>query len=293
MTNREMLSGIFVPLVTPFINERIYYPGLAENIDQYNVTHLRGYMILGGNGEFLGLTEAESLEIVKTVIKRKSKDKTAIVGTSRESAYSTLEFIKKAADFGADFASVITPFYYAKLMNDEALVRYYFEIADESPIPLIIYNSPEYAAGVRISPNVVSTLSEHENIVAMKNSADESFANYVNAIHSDRQFYIHVGRVPRLGEGLSAGAIGATLAIANYLPEMCCDAFSAFQIGDMLNLERLLEKLTRISKTISPFSVPGVKYAMEEMGLYGGETRLPLLPLSAEQKSSIKTIING
>lgn len=95
--NKRKLSGIFVPLTTPFRNESVMYTVLAENVQKFNETKLGGYMILGGNGEYLGLTEEESLKVLKTVIKHKAVDKTAVAGCGRESAYATVEFINLPA----------------------------------------------------------------------------------------------------------------------------------------------------------------------------------------------------
>lgn len=288
MDYKKRLSGIFVPLTTPFYNEKIHLAQLEENILRYNETALAGYMILGGNGEYLGLTEEESLQVLHTIIKNKAKDITAVAGTGRESAYATIEFIKKAADKGAEFASIITPFYYVKVMSDEALIRYYETIADQSPLPLVVYNSPEYAAGVKVSQDCIRRLSMHENIVLMKNSSIDSMLSYTSAIPKESNFYFHVGRVVKLFEGLSEGAIGATLAISNYLPALCCEAYHAFVSGQKEKSRQLCERLGKINKAVSPNGVAGVKYAMSLLGIPSGETRIPLLPVKEEKKGLIR-----
>ena len=291
MNNENPLSGIFLPLVTPFIKEKIDLKYLQQNIQKYNQTNTNGYMILGGNGEYLGLTEKEALRVVDTVVRVKANNKTAVVGTGRESAYATVEFIKRVAAVGAEFASIITPFYYAKLMNGDALVRYYLRIADESPIPVIVYNSPEYAAGVKVSVQGIAELSHHPNIAGMKNSSNESMKNYIGCLAEESRFVIHVGRILRLFDGLQEGAVGATLAIANYLPELCSEAYYSFRTGDQAKSKAICEQLTRINQFISPHGVPGVKCAMDWAGFHGCETRLPLLPLSREKRMQIREIL--
>lgn len=285
---KRKLSGIFVPLTTPFADEKIVYSKIAGNVVKFNKTGLKGYMVLGGNGEYLGLTDQEAVKVLKTVVNTRDKSKTVVAGTGRESAYATLEFIKKAADAGAQYASIITPFYYAKRMTDEALKAYYGKIADFSPLPLVIYNSPEYAAGVTVSPAVIAVLSRHENIALMKNSSDESFVKYMQVLSGNDQFYIHVGRIRNLYAGLSEGAIGATLSMANYVPELCCMAYESFTAGQLEKAQEICEKLKRINSTVSANGVPGVKYAMSLMGYESGELRLPLLPLKDDQKAQVK-----
>ena len=157
-TNKETvmqkLSGIFPSITTPFSGKRISYKKLAINIEKYNELDFGGYMILGGNGEYLGLTPYETLSVIKTIMESTLPGRTIVAGVGRESAEATINFIKSIADYGVDIASIITPYYFAKRMADENLIAYFAKIADESPIPVLIYNSPVYAAGVEISPYV-------------------------------------------------------------------------------------------------------------------------------------------
>ncbi len=139
---KEKLSGIYPPITTPFIDQEVAYEKLAENIQKYNDTELIGYMPLGSNGEFRSLTEEESLKVLDVVYKNKSKDKVLMAGTQRESAKATIEFTKKAADRGAELASILCPHYFPKKMNDEALKKFFIEVADHSPVPILLYNSP-------------------------------------------------------------------------------------------------------------------------------------------------------
>lgn len=177
MEYRDILSGIFPSITTPFTDGHVDYDLLRSNVQKYNEYEFGGYMILGGNGEYLGLTPDETLKAAETIVLAKKAGRYIVVGAGRESAQATVDFIKSIAGIGVDIASIITPFYYAKYITDENLVAYYSKIADESPIPVMIYNSPSYAAGVTVSDSVISQLSGHENIAGMKNSslADFSF----------------------------------------------------------------------------------------------------------------------
>ncbi|HOV88362.1 MAG TPA: dihydrodipicolinate synthase family protein, partial [Syntrophobacteraceae bacterium] len=161
---KEKLEGVFPPVMTPFVGGKIDFRKLTANIEKMNPTRLRGYMPLGSNGEFRSLTDDEALSVVKIIAGAKDPDKTLMVGTGRESAYATIEFTKRAADLGIDFASVLTPHYYAKKMTDLALVRFFTEVADNSPVPILMYCAPGFAAGVVLSPRAVSELASHPNI---------------------------------------------------------------------------------------------------------------------------------
>lgn len=290
MNYRELLSGIFPSITTPFVNGKIDYGLLRANVEKYNEYELGGYMILGGNGEYLGLTPDETIRSADTIIKSKKSERPIVAGVGRESAEATIEFIKSIADLGVDIASIITPFYYAKYMTDDMLVAYCSKIADESPIPVLIYNSPSYAAGVEISPKAVARLSSHQNIAGMKNSSGRQISDYVAAVGANDRFCFHSGKVAVLCRDIKQGAVGATLSAANYWPQSCIKVYELLKQGRYSEAEELCTRLDTAARGgASAFGVPGVKYAMDIAGFYGGEPRLPLLPLNEKQKEQVRT----
>jgi 4-hydroxy-2-oxoglutarate aldolase len=289
MTIKEKLTGIFPPVMTPFIRGAIDYEGLAFNIERMNGTALRGYMPLGSNGEFRSLGDDESLEVIRLVARAKSPDKTLMAGTGRESAWATIEFTKKAADAGAEFASVLSPHYYAKKMADENIIRYFTELADASPIPVLMYCAPAYAAGVIISCNAVSELSRHPNIVGMKDTSKEDIAAYVKAVAPGAEFYVLAGSITKFYQGLRCGAIGGVLSMANYFPGLCCDLQKLFDQGKTGEAETLSARLVELNeKTTGSYGVAGVKAAMDLLGYRGGDPRVPLLPLKAGELETLR-----
>jgi 4-hydroxy-2-oxoglutarate aldolase len=293
-TIKERLAGIFPPVMTPFQDGKIDYDGLARNIERMNGTALRGYMPLGSNGEFRSLSDEEALAVVKLIAQKKAAGKTLMVGTGRESAWATIEFTKRAADAGADFASVLTPHYYANKMTDEALVRYFTEVADASPVPVLIYCAPSYAAGVLLSRQTVRELSRHPNIVGMKDTSKEDIADYIKAAPPGAEFFVLAGSVTKFFYGLSNGAIGGVLSMANYFPELCCELQSLFQAGKTTDAEKLSARLIALNeKTTGAYGVAGVKAAMNLLGYAGGEPRVPLLPLKPAELDALRGVLKG
>ncbi len=289
---KNKLSGIFPSITTPFVKDEIDYTALAANVQKYNALDLGGYMILGGNGEYLGLTDKEAHQIVETIMAYKKTGRTIVAGTGKESAKATVDFIKSIAGYGVDVASVITPFYFAKHMGDQNLIAYYQRIADESPIPVLIYNSPDYAAGVEISQYAVSELSKHGNIIGMKNSSGKELSVYTSVVDSKAAFYFHSGKAATCYRDFNQGAIGATLSMAIYWPEICIQLYTLYRQGKRQEAARLGDQLAHISNVgISKYGVPGVKYVMDLVGYSGAESRLPLLPLTWDQKDEIKKIM--
>lgn len=289
---KQKLSGIFPPIMTPFINQEVAYDKLAENIQKYNDTGLTGYMPLGSNGEFRSLTEEESLKILDVVYKNKSKDKVLMAGTQRESAKATIEFTKKAADKGIEFASVLCPHYYPKKMSEDALKKFFTEVADHSPVPILLYNSPGFSGGVALSVDVVSYLSAHPNIVGMKDGTKENMSSYINAISKGTEFYILAGTITKFYPGLLEGGIGGVLSMANYFPELCVDLYKLYLKKDFENGQKMHEKLCNYNvKTSGSFGVAGVKAAMDMVGFFGGDPRIPLLPITDEEKNGIREFL--
>jgi len=285
----SMLRGVFTPLVTPFIDEEVDYGKLEKNIIKYNETGLKGYMPLGSNGENVGLTEEESLKILEVVRKCKTKDKVVIAGTGRESAKATVEFIKKAASYEVDIASVITPHYFADRMNDDALIKYYVKVADESPLPVLMYNAPKFASGVTLSFKAVGILAEHPNIIAMKNSSTIDTGEYIKAVPPGTDFCFHTGNIKTFYQGLLAGATGALLSTACYLPEHCCKLYNSYLSNNLDEAKRLHNILCEITDcTAGRYGVAGVKAAMDILGFFGGNPRIPLLPLNSSQKKEMR-----
>jgi len=287
--NGEKLRGVFAPIVTPFKDEEIEFGKLKENIERYNTTDLKGYMPLGSNGEYLGLSEEESLKVLETVQKYKAPEKITIVGCGRESAKAALEFIRKVAYYGADIASVLTPHYYADKMTDEALMRYFTGIADKSPLPVMIYNAPKFASGILISPEVAAILSEHPNIVSLKNSSSVHIAKYKEAIREDADFRLLAGNIKTFYPGLTEGAAGGVLSTACYLPEYCCKLYRLYLSSEKEEAVKLHNFLCGLSdNTVGRFGVAGVKFALDLLGYWGGEPRIPLLPIKPDDRRQIE-----
>jgi len=289
---KKKLSGVFTPNVTPFLNEEVAYDKIAENIDRYNQTKLKGYMPLGSNGEFRSLTDEESIKIIDVYQKYMPSEKTLIAGVMRESAKTTIEFIKKIADKGIDFATILPPHYFIKYMTDEALIKYYTTIADQSPVPIMMYNAPKFAADLVFSTNLVSVLAEHPNIVGMKDTSKEDISIYVNAVPKGANFYVLAGTINKLYAGLKVGAIGGVVSMSDYLPDMCCKLQELFESGKIEEAEKLDVYARELSSNAAgKYGVAGVKAAMDLLGYYGGNPRIPLLPLGDEQKAELKAVL--
>lgn len=292
MNHKEKLSGLFPPVMTPFKQDQtIDYDALAFNIQKMNPTNLLGYMPLGSNGEFRSLSDAESVEIIRTIRKNASSDKVIMAGSARESAYQTVEFIKALCDVGIDYASVLSPYYFASKMTEEVLIQYFTYVADHSPVPILLYCAPKFAAGVTITPEMVTVLSRHPNILGMKDTSTSDIKVYVDAVPDDVEFYVLSGSINKYLYGLGVGTVGGVLSPLNYLPEECCQIEALYRQGKLDEAKALSDKIIDFNKRAAgKYSVPGVKAAMDIMGYKGGIPRNPLFPLGAAETEQLKTL---
>jgi len=169
--HRERLSGVFAPINTPF-NEQgdLHLEKLVSNVQMLNQSRLRGYFVLGINGEFRSLSTQEQIGVLKTVVGTSSPDKVIMAGTGAESTKVSIELCHQAAEIGAHYGSLITPFFFSKKMSDLALIHYFIQVAESSPIPVLLYNNPG-VTDITMSTTVIKEVSAHPNVVGMKDSS--------------------------------------------------------------------------------------------------------------------------
>jgi len=289
MNHKEKLTGVFPPVMTPFLNQEIQYDALRFNIEKMNTADLIGYMPLGSNGEFRSLTDEEALQVAKVVKETAVPGRVIMFGTGRESAWATVEFTKRCADIGMDLASVLAPHYFKARMDDNALLAYFTYIADRSPVPILMYNAPGFAAGLLISPAVVGKLAQHPNIVGMKDTSKEDIQIYIDAVPFEADFSLLAGSITKYYDALTKGAVGGVLSLANYMPELSCKIGELFFAGKKDEAKALSDKaITLNEKTSGKHAVAGVKAAMNLLGYKGLEPRLPLLPLPEEELALVR-----
>jgi 4-hydroxy-2-oxoglutarate aldolase len=280
---KEKLSGVFVPTITPFINDEVQYDKLRQNLTKLNSTRIKGHLALGSNGEYKSLSFNEQLKVLEVFVENKG-DKVIMAGTGCESTKDTIILSKEAKKIGADFVSVLTPSYFAKQMNDEILIGYYTEVAESIELPLLIYNAPGFAGGVKISPRAIAKLADHPNIVGMKDSSSDGIMGFLAATESIEDFSIIAGSVNFFFTGLVCGATGGILSLANAFPQICCDLYELFLDGDIKKALKLHFKLFNLNSRVSGSGgVSAVKAAVSLAGLFGGQPRRPLKPLAPEK----------
>jgi len=276
-------AGIYTPIATPFrddgtVDER----ALAANVSRWMTTPLTGLVVLGSNGEAASLEDAEADRVVEIVRAGVPSSRPLIAGTGRESTRATIAATRRAAAAGADAALVRTPSFFKPQMTSDAFVRHFTEVADASPVPVLLYNVTLYT-GVNLLPDAVERLAVHPNIVGIKESGSDigQIAEYVARTPDD--FTVLAGSATTLVHALCAGCDGAILALASLAPAECVSM-------TMLVREKRLDEAAALQRRLMPlarsvgttYGVPGLKAALELKGYAGGPPRPPLRPVSSE-----------
>lgn len=281
------LQGIFPPIATPFNHEgEMWKVKVQHNIEKWNLTGLAGYVVCGSTGESVMLTTEEKIQLWEWVAEYAAPEKLLIAGTGVESVRETVALTNRAAEIGYKVAMVRTPHYYKNLINNgPAQMLYFRAVADQVKIPIFIYNWPQ-VTGVDIPAEAVAELSYHPNIVAIK----ESSGNLEKVMRMIREvkkgFQVLTGSAPTLAPSLAVGCSGAVLAFANAAPYATVSIWEAHRTREP---EAALDWQNRIGHAAhlvtTKYGVPGLKYAMDLAGYYGGPPRLPLtVPCPAAKK---------
>lgn len=291
-----LLSGILIPAVTVFdADERVDRAAMEFNFDRWGRTDVAGYMVLGSNGEFRMLTDEESREVVATAACAKS-GKTLIVGAGRESLAHTLAFMRSLEPWyvSIDYLSVLTPSYFAKLMDGPALRDYYTTLADASPVPLLLYVAPSFANGVVVPPAVLAELADHPNIAGIKDTSPTMMVDYMLAAGGREHFVVLAGSLANMMSDLSFGGTGGVVSAANYLPAECATLTTLYLGGREREAYAYYATLQRLAKaTGGKYSVASLKACMNARGYRAGVPRRPVRPLSDEQDAAARAALEA
>lgn len=274
-------TGIFTPIVTPFqADGTIDEEGVRRNVARWMATPLTGLVVLGSNGEAPQLEEAEADWMIDIVRSEVPNQRPLIAGTGRESTKATIAATKRAAAAGVDAVLVRTPSFFKPQMTADAFERHYLEVAEASPVPVLLYNVTVYT-GVNLPPDAVATLAEHPNIVGIKESGSDiaQIAEYASRTPED--FSVLAGSAATFVHALCAGCDGAVLALAALVPREVVSLAALVDEGRLDEARSLQRRLLPLARSVgAQYGVPGLKAALELMGFAAGAPRAPLMPVS-------------
>jgi len=295
---RSPRPGVYAPTIVLFTKDGkqdLDLEALAAHAVRLARSGMDGLVIQGSNGEAVHLTHEERSLTVRTI--KKALDDAdfpnfpLIVGTGASSVRETVQLCRQAYDDGGDYVIVLPPCYFTALMTHEAIIDYFRSVADESPLPVMIYNFPGVTHGIDLSSDVLLELAAHPNIVGVKLTCGNigKVARIVPAVNRD-EFAVLAGLVDILYPAMMAGASGAIGGLANVVPKTVARAYELIRTGadkkELLKVQKLMADADAVvSKT---GVIAGTKYALELFYGYGGEGRRPIQPPTEEIKKMVE-----
>ncbi len=291
----KSLTGIFGPVVTPFDDASGDLAGGAfrANVKAHMASGLAGVLVAGTTGEAALLDEDERLRLTELARPLVSDDRWLIAGTGAESTRECVRRTKDASERGADAVLVVPPHYFGASMTEDALWAHYSRVADESPVPVLLYNIPKFTH-LQLGSKLVEALANHPNIVGIKDSTGDmtQLRAYLDA-QSD-SFTVLTGHAGTLLDAMGYGARGAILAVALFAASIVFDLMDAIAHGDGVTASEIQARVRPLARDIvAELGPPGVKVAMDLVGLTGGAPRAPLRPLGAAERERVSTLLGA
>jgi 4-hydroxy-2-oxoglutarate aldolase len=287
------LRGVFAPVVTTFgdRDEAVDLDAFAINLRAYAAAGMAGVVVCGSTGEAALLDEEERRSLIECSHRELPSAVQLIVGTGAESTRQVVQRCRVAKEQGAHAVLVVAPHYYGNVMTPAALEAHYRRVADESPLPVLLYNIPKYMH-FALEPDLVARLARHENIVGMKDSAGDltRLAGYVEAQADD--FTVVTGHAGTFHQALEMGVRGGILANALFATELMLDIYDSHVAGNRDQAAAAQKAAVPLgAEIVARMGVAGVKAAIDRVGLKGARVRAPLLPLGAEDEARVDALL--
>ena len=285
-------QGLLVPITTPFdaATGDVAPVALRSNARALLDAGANGILAAGSTGEAPLLSDDEYRKVIGWLRDVVPDECWLLAGAGRESTRATVAACRAATDEGADAVLVRPPAYYSPNLQASAFIEHFRQVADESPIPVLIYNIPKYTH-VALSDQVLAALAEHPNVIGGKDSSGDlkNFAAYRAAVPN---WSLFVGSGALYYAALEMGAVGGILAVACFAAPLAVRIGTAFERKDRAAAGAAQEVLTPLNKEIvSMLGPPGIKAAMDVVGLAGGSVRAPLQDLSSREKARIAQML--
>lgn len=287
-----MFEGSIVALVTPFTDQgEVDASALRRLVDFHLEQGTNGLLIAGTTGESVSLTAAEFTGILDLVVERLGGQIPVIAGTGNASTMRSVEQTQLAAAHGADAALLVTPYYVRP--SQRGLEAHFMAIADESDIPVILYNVPSRTS-VDLLPQTVERLSAHPRIVAIKEATGDPQRIDEILDRCDDFFVVLSGDDHSCLQAMKRGARGVISVAANVAPGRMAELCAVAHLQDWARADVLENELSRLFDILMIETNPiPVKWALFEMGLVGPHLRLPMTGLDEEYHERLRQCLHG
>lgn len=307
--------GVYCPTVTFFQpdTEELDVASIRKHAVRLAKAGLVGLVTMGSNGEAVHLSREERKTVTResrAALDEAGYQNVAIIaGASEQSVRGTVELAKECAEAGAEYILTVPPSYYRYAVgNDESIYEFFTAVADQSPLPVILYNYPGAVAGIDMDSDLIIRISQHPNIVGTKFTCANTgkltrVARALDAITPTAPFPIKSGSATKSAanhpyvafggiadftlQTLISGGSAIIVGGANVIPRTCVQVFNLWSQGKIAEAYELQKILSDGDWVLTKAAIPGTKQAIQLFYGYGGYPRRPLGRLS---EASVKTL---
>jgi len=301
--SRPLVPGVYVPTTCFFdpVTEDLDTATIASHAVRLAKAGVTGMTTQGSNGEAVHLTHSERQTITATTRSALTSAGFAhipiLVGCGAQSIRETVQYCREAYAAGGDYALVLPPSYYATLFSPAAasVIEFFTAVADQSPIPLVIYNYPGAVSGMDLSSDIIIKLSAHPNIVGVKLTCGNTgkLNRIVAATKAPKPqssasappFLVLGGSADFILQGLIGGGHGILAGLANIAPKACIETIRLYKSGKLAEAQKMQEIVARGDWTAIQGGIVSTKAGLESWFGYGGYGRAPLPRPTADESA--------
>ena len=284
------LEGIWSPMATPLKKDGSLDSATTRILVDFLIDGgIDGLLPLGTSGEFALLSDSERREITNVVVDQANGRVPVVVGVSDTSIEKILQYSRYAKDAGADAIIAVPPYYFTT--TNEGLYQFYKKLSEDTGMPLMIYNIPEWTHCL-VPSDIVKRLADEKLVVGMKYT-EYNFLTLLK-FHQETKgkIAIFTGSDALAYSNLEFGGSGAVIGISNVAPRESAKIFDAFKSGNLLKARESQMKLLPVIEAIGIGKFPaGLKEAMKLVGIPVGEVKPPLLPLTGTEKKLVRDLM--
>lgn len=295
LPSRPLTPGIYAPVVTFFL------PNELEDIDhrtQYEhsirlaKSGIAGLVTQGSNGEAVHMSRKERSEVTK--ITREALDSAGyhdmpiIVGCGAQSVRETIEHCIDAYNAGGDYAMILPPSYYSALYTKDSQFDFFTRVADQSPVPILIYNYPPAAGGIDLSSDTIIALSKHPKIVGCKLTCGNTGKLMRISASTGEDFYAMSGSCDVTLQALVVGGKGVIGGLANIAPRACTMVMKLHNENRNIEAKMMQAIVARGDWAAIQSGVVGTKSALNSFFKYGGYCRAPLPRPNTQEQEKLR-----
>jgi L-threo-3-deoxy-hexylosonate aldolase len=280
--------------------EELDLPTIRRHAVRLAQAGLKGLVTMGSNGEAVHLSREEKITVTQET--RAALDEAGfahipiMVGASDQSIRGTVSLCRDAASAGGEYVLLVSPSYYRYAMDEDTLVAYFTSVADDSPLPIVLYNYPGAVAGIDMDSDLLIRLAKHPNIVGTKFTCGNTgkltrvaLATTAKTAADEGSGYMAFGGMADFtAQTAASGGSGIIAGGANVIPKTCVKVWNLWNEGKLKEAFEMQKILSKGDWVLTKAAIPGTKSAIQSYYGYGGYPRRPLKRLSNEAAAAVK-----